>query len=210
MKIVFIADTHDKHRDVILPKGDVLVHAGDMVNVLNHDSIGCVKVIRDVDDWFGELDFKKIICIAGNHEYIFQDGLASGLRNAVYLEDEHYEFEGVKFFGSPWTPHFFGAFNANEHRLGEIFKKADDDVDVLITHGPPHGILDTPSRSDHAGSHALASELKRIKPKVHVFGHIHDSYGEYNDGTTQFYNAAMSRAHGQVKENKPWVFEIES
>jgi Icc-related predicted phosphoesterase len=103
--------------------------------------------IKDFDDWLGTLPHKHKIVICGNHDLCFEDNPKEArklMKNAHYLEDETIEIEGLKFYGSPWQPEFHNwAFNLN--RGEEIKKKWDlipNDTDVLITHGPPYGILD--------------------------------------------------------------------
>jgi Icc-related predicted phosphoesterase len=209
MKIVMISDTHSAHRQVILPKGDVLIHAGDLCNSLEADSVGMLKHIRDCDKWFGEQDFEKVICIAGNHDFPFERGLINTLTNAVYLENEHYVHKGVKFFGSPNQLHFYGAFNNSEDGLKVIYERVDEDTDVLITHGPPRGILDSPAINQGAGSVALLNLVNRVRPKVHVYGHIHFSYGHYWEDETDFFNASQTAGGWDVMSNDPWVFELE-
>jgi len=89
--------------------------------------------------------------------------------------------EGVKFYGSPWQPRFFDwAFNLDR---GEEIKKKWDlipmDTDVLITHGPPYGILDLTHEGEKVGCEELMKAVLRVQPKIHIFGHIHEAYGEY-------------------------------
>jgi Icc-related predicted phosphoesterase len=209
MKIVFISDTHTAHRDLELPEGDVLVFAGDMcISHTGADTIQLMEQVRDFNEWLGELDFERKICISGNHEKVFQKCLVNNLSNAVYLEDQMYKYKGVIFYGSPWTPHFYGAFNASEESLALKYKRIEDSVDVLITHGPPFGILDSPNKGDHAGSASLRVAVDRIKPKVHVFGHIHAAYGEHNRDGIQYFNASMAGRKHTDMANKPWVFEV--
>ena len=191
MRVVVIADTHGHHHDIQpLPEGDILIHAGDMTN--DSDTTSGIKTLHSIDHWFGEQDFEKIICIAGNHDRVIEEGIITKFNNAVYLEDEEYTYKGVTFYGSPWTPPFYGVFNANEAALANKFNRISSNVDVLITHGPPHSILDKTRHDNSIGSHALLTALNRIKPKFHVFGHVHYSTGEHHDGVTQFYNAALA------------------
>jgi Icc-related predicted phosphoesterase len=208
MRAVVIADTHGQHKKLKpLPEGDVLIHAGDMTNDTSIST--ALKGIRSLDYWFGEQDFKKVICISGNHDRVFAKGLITKLQNAIYLEDEHYEYEGVTFFGSPWTLPFYGVYNAHEGMLGNMYNKISTKTDVLITHGPPKGILDKTSHGSSIGSTALLNALNRIKPQYHVFGHVHFSTGEHNDNVTQFYNAAMAGKDFTFGVKEPWVFDIE-
>jgi len=102
------------------------------------------------------------------------------LKNATcYLENSGVEIDGVKFWGSPWQPEFFNwAFNLPRgRRLAEIWALIPDDTEVLITHTPPYGILDRVDSGEHVGCEDLRRALQRVKPKVHVFGHIHEDRG---------------------------------
>lgn len=209
MKIVIISDTHSAHRDVDLPEGDVLLHAGDLCQSLGTNFFQQRAHIRDCDDWFGEQDFKKVICVAGNHDFPFEEGQISQLKNAVYLQNETYVYKGVKFFGSPNQLPFYGAFNAREETLERIYEKVDDDTDVIISHGAPYGILDLPRHSGHTGSHALMSLIARVKPKLVVFGHIHDSYGESEWNGVKLFNASQAGKTWTSMDNKPWIFDLE-
>ncbi len=100
--------------------------------------------------------------------------------------------DGVRFYGSPWQPWFYDwAFNLE--RGPEIRAKWDlipEGIDVLITHGPPYGIGDLIARSDNAGCQDLLEVVEKIKPKVHVFGHIHEDYGITSNGVTTYINAS--------------------
>jgi Icc-related predicted phosphoesterase len=129
--------------------------------------------------------------LLGNHDFPFSRSPFAKLKNAIYLQNENYEFEGVKFFGSPQQLPFYGAFNSPESCLERIYKKCDKDVDVLITHTPPYGVLDESSRGVKIGSKSLMSLIEEVKPKVHVFGHVHFGYGEFDNGVTRFFNASQ-------------------
>ena len=159
--------------------------------------------------WFGEQDFEKVICVAGNHDYPFERNLLSHMKNAVYLENEHYEYKGLKFFGSPYQLPFFGAFNASEDQLSNIYEKVDDDTDVIISHGAPYGLLDIPRGGDCTGSYSLMSCISRVMPKLVVFGHIHDSYGRDDWNGVKLFNASLAGRTWTSMDNDPWVFELE-
>lgn len=192
MRIVCISDTHEQHESVQVPEGDVLVFAGDMSHV------GKSYAIAAFNEWLGTLPHKHKIVIAGNHDWgfvLFPELSRALITNAIYLEDSGCEIEGVKFWGSPITPEFCGwAFN---RRRGEPIRAhwdaIPDDSDVVITHGPPQGILDTTGPCGQPlGCWDLTVALtERVKPKLCVFGHIHGGYGKREwDGTT-YVNAAM-------------------
>lgn len=123
--------------------------------------------------------------------------------NIFYLEDNSLSLsfpkseEGAEFilniFGSPWQPEFCDwAFNLP---IGADLKAKWDliptETDLLITHGPPFGVLDLCDSGDRAGCPDLLNTVKeRVKPRLHVFGHIHETYGTFSDGHTLFVNAS--------------------
>ncbi len=208
MKIVFISDTHGRHEDVELPKGDVLVHAGDFT------SRGTIFEVADFIMWLQKLPFEYIVFIAGNHDlYLekhsiddFKDFLP---KNAFYLNDSGCEIKGVKFWGSPIQPNFLDwAFN--RERGAEIKKHWDlipDDTDILITHGPPYDILDQTVRGDKTGCEDLLEKVLKVNPKIHAFGHIHEAYGIKNNNDTTFVNASLLNERYRYT-NDPIVLEI--
>jgi len=192
MRLVCISDTHSMHRKVTVPDGDVLIHAGDCLGV------GTLEELEDLDNWFSEQPHRYKILVAGNHDWCLQDEPADAealIRNAIYLRDSGIDIEGIRFWGSPWTPIFFDwAFNlARGPSIAERWAQIPSEVDVLITHGPPAGILDEVITATHAqsvGCDDLARELERLKPRLHVFGHIHESYGRKTVGDRLFVNAS--------------------
>jgi Icc-related predicted phosphoesterase len=210
MKIVCISDTHTKHRQLTLPKGDVLVHAGDITYNGDEESIS------GFNTWLGEQDFKYKVIIAGNHDWLFEREPAKArslITNAIYLQDSGVEIEGLKFWGSPIQPWFLDwAFNRRRgNDIEAHWKLIPDDTDVLITHGPPMSILDKVGTDDHyhwLGCWDLHRHVTvRIKPKLHVFGHIHSGYGkEVRDGTI-FVNASQVDEMYTL-ENEPIVVEV--
>lgn len=96
----------------------------------------------------------------------------------IYLQHEAVEIEGIKIFGSPYQPLFFNwGFQYHETRAHEIWNTLPPQIDILITHGPPYGILDLTSEGTHAGCKTLKEKIEEIKPKLHIFGHVHFSSG---------------------------------
>ena len=203
MKITFISDTHTKHNQVTssLPGGDLLIHAGDFT------SRGYKHEIQQFFKWFSGLNnYTHKIVVAGNHDLMFEDDpkqakeIISEYPNATYLQDD-LELIGddystaVKVYGSPWQPEFYNwAFNLP--RMGwELQQKWDDipvGVDILVTHGPAWGHLDTVvGQNMHLGCELLANRINIVKPKIHVFGHIHTGYGYKFDNGTHYFNAAV-------------------
>ena len=188
MRLVCISDTHGWDT-VDVPDGDVLIHGGDLT------SSGSLEEVARAHAWLASLPHRHKLVIAGNHDYAFERAPsdARALMTAVtYLEDEAYEIDGVRFYGSPWQPRFFDwAFNLDRGApLAAVWAKIPDDTDVLITHGPPHGILDTIHSGEQVGCEALRDALDRVRPRVHVFGHIHEAYGQVEQDGTLFVNAS--------------------
>ncbi len=189
LKIVMISDTHGEHRKIKIPECDLLIHAGDILQGGME-----VGILEDFNKWLGEQPAKGIVCIAGNHDFIFEKvDIARGLiTNATYLQDEYTHVNGLKIYGSPWQPEFFNwAFNLPR---GEAIKKKWDmiptDTDILVTHGPPLGYQDRVGNK-HVGCEELEKRVKEIKPLIHVFGHIHCGAGYTQDEHTTYVNAAI-------------------
>lgn len=208
LRLVCLSDTHNNLSEIVVPDGDVLIFAGDIsMGGRERELIAFNTDLVRVKD-----RFKKIILIAGNHDFMFQTNHYNAKRlvpNATYLEDSEVIIDGVKLYGSPWQPWFHDwAFNLQ--RGQEIKKKWDmipKDTDVLITHGPPYNILDETPRGEKVGCQDLFDAVMRIKPKVHVFGHIHWSYGEKYFNGTHFVNAS-SCTERYEPTNAPIVVDI--
>ena len=205
LKIIALSDTHTFHRKVTVPDGDVLVYAGDLMG----SGYNCREVI-DFGDWFSNLSHPTKLLVAGNHDRLFESNLRDCLfcfTGIKYLEDSETIIDGVKFYGSPWQPEFYSwAFNVPRGtEIKKYWDKIPSDTDVLITHGPPWGILDQcwpigpvaprgmiHMPTEHLGCEELDKQVvERIKPKVHIFGHIHGGYGNYENKVTRFYNVAI-------------------
>lgn len=208
MKFVAISDTHCRHRSLKLPKGDVLLHAGDISYRSSRQEI------EDFLDWFGKQPFTYKIFIAGNHDFFFEREKEELIRKllpegVLYLKEEACIIDGIKIWGSPYTPWFFRwAFNKRRgDALAKHWRLIPDDTDVLLTHGPAYGILDTVINEQHAGDKDLLKRILEIKPYVHVCGHIHESYGMVKRLGTQFINACiLNEAYEMV--NKPVTFNV--
>ncbi len=189
VKLVCISDTHNLHNQMTLPDGDVLVHAGDFCDK------GTIAEIRDFAAWLARQPHKHKIVVAGNHDFPFEQTpeTAEALFESVtYLRDQSVVIDGIKFYGSPWQPRFFDwAFNLDRGEpLREKWRLIPDDTDVLVTHGPMHGTGDVTSRGMAVGCEDLRDEIEtRIKPRCHIYGHIHESRGIYQVGEMVSINA---------------------
>jgi len=91
-------------------------------------------------------------------------------------------------------------------KLAAVWSNVPADTDVLITHSPPFGILDVVN-GEHVGCRDLARELKRIRPRLHIFGHIHQSYGRIDRDGTIYVNAAL-RDEEYKLVNQPIVVDL--
>jgi Icc-related predicted phosphoesterase len=215
-KITFISDTHNKHKHLnsnaygnILGSGDILVHAGDCT------SMGQKHEIEQFLKWFSNTDFEHKIFIAGNHDFGFEketdiDQQFKDL-GVTYLFDTDITIDGIKFYGSPWQPEFYNwAFNLPRgEELSAKWEKIPDDVDILITHGPAYGILDYAPIGGHVGCEELYRKIVEVKPKIHVCGHIHDSYGQKSMGGIEFLNASTLNDRYEYA-HKPIVVEYDT
>lgn len=205
MKLVLISDTHDLQHKVSIPDGDVFVHAGDLT------MIGDVESTQKAIDWLDGQPHEHVVFIAGNHDYAFERGSRLDLKRLAYLENSSVTIHGVKFYGSPVQPWFMSwAFNVHRGKpIKQFWDKIPEDTDVLITHGPPWGVLDQsiPGKTDHLGCEELAKRMDAIKPKVHVWGHIHGSHGKVSLGDCSSYNASVVNEAYKVV-NEPFVVEI--
>lgn len=193
MKLVAISDTHNKHCELKVPSGDILIHAGDFSRK------GSLEDLADFNQWLGELPHKYKILIAGNHDFCFQNHAKEArslLTNAIYLEDSCEIIEGIKIYGSPWQPWFFNwAFNLKRgQEIAAKWALIPEDTKVVITHGPPYGILDKTKTGVIVGCEELLKKIEFIQPKYHIFGHIHEGYGVQIQGKTTFINASSCDA----------------
>jgi Icc-related predicted phosphoesterase len=196
--IVAISDTHQLHRDVDVPGGDILVHAGDFTMFSKS-----VSAISDFNAWLGDLPHRHKIVVPGNHEFFLEADLRrrSLLDNAILLVNEAVEVEGLHFWGTPTTPLYGGAFGMSSARdRRRLYSTIPDDTDAVITHGPPFGILDCPPGAEsHAGDLELLEAVGRVQPKLHVFGHFHPGHGVKVTEQTVFVNAALLGDDGGIR-----------
>jgi len=202
VKIVAVADTHGEHDRLDIPMGDLLVHAGDWT------MMGSKKKIKAFLQWVNSLPHQHKVIIAGNHDLdmdpttpmygdLKMKDLIDSFPSIHYLCDSGVTLQvgepsqQIKIWGSPFTPTFQDwvfQYDVGERSWSDI----PNDTDILITHGPPHGILDSINEKSGGGCPALRERVETIKPKVHIFGHLHEDGGStmLYDGTL-FVNAAI-------------------
>ncbi len=189
MKIIFISDTHGLHSELKLPKGDVIIHGGDI------SDYGEKEEIIDFLDWFKKLNYSKKIFIGGNHDLYLDENPVDFLdilpSNVINLRHNSIEIDGVKIWGSPTTPDFNGwAFGKRREEMKQHWEFMPKSMDILLTHSPPFGILDKSSQWKSLGCEYLKLKVKEIKPKYHLFGHIHASYGQVEIDGTKYINGS--------------------
>ena len=204
MRLVLISDTHGLYRQLDVPDGDLLIHAGDITMNSKPD-----WMYRHFDIWLGELPHRFKIVIPGNHDWLLEDPARRGvITNAVLLVDSGVEVEGIRIWGSPTTPLYGGAFGkSNPDDIKRLWAQIPDGLDILITHGPPFAILDHSRSSERReGCPYLLEAVFRAFPRVHVFGHIHHGYGTLGTDATLFVNASLMGEEGSLSR-KPFVFD---
>jgi Icc-related predicted phosphoesterase len=197
MRIVLLSDTHGLCGQLSVPPGDLLIHAGDA------GRRGTLEELRAFNEFLGRLSHPHKIFVAGNRDYSFQrqpEVSRKMLTNAVYLQDDEVTVDGVRIYGSPWQPPFMDtAFNLPRGEpLREKWALVPEGIDILVTHTPPFGIGDRTSRGESVGCEDLLEAVRRIKPRLHVFGHIHEGYGQYNINGILFINASVTDASMQL------------
>lgn len=225
-KICFFSDTHGLHNKVAIPPCDILVCAGDVTDNEGRASL------RNFLNWLELQPAVKKVMISGNHDGAFEKwpDLARAMvkelsPSTTYLQDSGCEINGIRFWGSPVSPSFFNWY-FNRDRGPAIKRHWDmipDNTDVLITHGPPYGILDggaetviggVPMGIEKLGCRDLYEAIQRVKPVVHAFGHIHMGYGTtryiHDDGwcTTMINASCCNEQYKPV--NAPWIFDYDT
>jgi Icc-related predicted phosphoesterase len=219
MKATIVSDTHTKHRELDLPGGDILIHAGDFMSSGRN-----LDELTDFLNWIEVQDYKHKIFIAGNHDRILEDGgepviniIADAYPTVTYLQDSSVTISGINFYGSPWTPEFcdWAFATQNDAEAEEKWNQIPDNTDVLITHGPAYGYLDQVNNlgrvGEHLGCPVLAKRIEEINPKLHICGHIHDGNGTidgYNKVTTYINASCLGEDYKFRNDNGYIEYEI--
>jgi len=164
--------------------GDLLVIAGDLT------ATGSVQELSEMQDYLSGLDFKKKIIIGGNHDIALANATFQFDPEIVtYLNDSGCTYAGYKIWGSPWVSSFKGmnpkckAFTMPKTQLKKMWDLIPEDTDILVTHNPPLGHLDgvmKAGRYEEQGCPFLLKRIKKIFPKFHLFGHIHEGGGQFS------------------------------
>lgn len=202
MRIVCISDTHNQHDHhpfrQNLPDGDLLIHSGDF------GIRGTEQEVRNFAQWCRyqtERYEMGVVCISGNHDIYTEHNIAETQKkfkfpNVHYLLNDSVTINDFKIYGSPYTPEFCAwAFNLprNGKQLKDVWEQIPEDTDILVTHGPPYGILDWSIYSqEHVGCELLEQRVRQLtRLKLHIFGHIHHSYSAVEKNNITFVNASI-------------------
>lgn len=209
MRFVILSDTHGCHRQLAVPDGDVLLFAGDMCGP------GKLEEVEKFGNWLRGLPHAHKVVIAGNHDWPFEKNEQQAREalgdDIIYLQDEGIELEGIKIYGSPWQPEFCRwAFNLPRgESLRKVWSKIPEDTNVLLTHGPPQGILDRTFDRRAVGCEALRERLRTLgKLRLHVFGHIHEAHGRYQEEERLYLNASICDLSQRYAVNPAWSVEL--
>lgn len=206
MRIWHISDTHTHHGLLEVPKNiDCVIFSGDGSN--SRDPFKNEFEYRQFLMWIWKLPIKHKIVIAGNHESSVERGLVKvddfKDYDITYLFNNSVTIDGIKFWGSPHTPHFNNWFFTKDRgKIGRVWDSAPDDVDVFISHGPPKGVLDVSGTYSHdiefCGDSALKKRLLNIEPALVCFGHIHNFKDHINAGTMRYSISDTVYSNGSV------------
>ncbi len=207
MRLVIISDTHNQHEELGVLHGDVLIHCGDIGNGFGRT----VGEVDSLDDWFSRQDFKRILCIGGNHDFQLEDRVGTRnpvLHHALYLQDEDVTIEGLHFYGAPWTPELATwAFYLPPDMMRAKWDLIPERTDILITHTPPLDVLDRNRHGRACGCPDLGWRLTDLHPRIHCFGHVHASGGVLEIGGTTYVNASMVDSSYKIAR-RPYEFDL--
>ena len=191
-----ISDTHGYEPK--LPGGDILLHTGDF-----SQGRGSLQETIKFLQWLDVQPYKRKILVAGNHDFICErdpglfQTLVNRQKSIIYLMDSGTNIDGLSIYGAPWQPWFHNwAFNLprDGEQLKRKWEMIPDETDILLTHGPPFGVRDQ-CAGGLAGCKHLRDEVdNRVKPMLHVFGHIHEGAGFVMAGENSKYDRAFINA----------------
>jgi Icc-related predicted phosphoesterase len=168
----------------------MVIHSGDCSNP--RDPYNNEPEVREFIDWYKELSPKYKIYVAGNHDSSIEKKLVTKKdfedNGIIYLENDYITIEGIKIFGSPYTPNFGNwSFMRDRNKLDRFWCDAiHHETNIVVTHGPPKGIMDKAENRDHqmecCGDKSLLNKILEVQPTYHLFGHIHNNGSIVNAG----------------------------
>lgn len=213
MKVVAISDLHGHLPDI--PACDLLLIAGDITPIRDHSwSFQAEWLEREFRAWLARQPARKIVGIAGNHDFIFEQmpDLVPADLPWTYLQDSGTTWEGLNLWGTPWQPVFFDwAFNGSPDRLKKQWALIPKNTDILVVHGPPQGYGDGIPEADgirRCGCPHLLKRIQEVQPRLVVFGHIHEGRGQWQLGPTTLANVTIMDAAYRATY-LPWLLNLE-
>ncbi len=208
MRIVFVSDTHNRLGRIKVPDGDLLVHCGDFTMRTEAKTLEAhLGQVERFNQDLGALPHPFKVVVAGNHDTPFESNPEEAralLTNAVYLQDSLIELAGLRIYGSPWQPEYRKwAFNLprDSEELAAVWRKVPDNIDILVTHGPPKGFLDRAPLWPTLGDALLRDRVLEVRPKIHCFGHVHHSAGVLEHDGITFVNAATHNENYKANDS---------
>ena len=188
LKIVCVSDTHSRQEELKIPKCDLFIAAGDLIDYKDGEN-----KIKLFNEWLEKIESKTKIIIAGNHDNYLnkhKSKIKEIFPRANYLEYNDFQLKdpNILIYGVPCTLrrnlfYFGNAFSLPGEELKRQFEKIPSNTDILVTHVPPYDVLDLSYKNKHLGSKWLRNEIcNRIHPKIHIFGHNHDSQNPFTIG----------------------------
>ena len=205
-RVIAISDTHSRHNQVKIPDGDILIHAGDIT------SLGSKDQVSDFLFWFSRQPHKHKIFVAGNHDWWLANhkNIISTIipSNVTYLNNQEVVIEGIKIYGSPYSSKYsFLCFGLDDMELVHNWNLIPSDTDVLVTHTPSYGVLDTGRTGLSMGSSRLKERLSRLNVKYHICGGVHNAYGVLQQNGIYSINASIC-TENYDPSNKPIELDV--
>lgn len=206
-KLWHISDTHTYHEYLKVPEDiDIVIHSGDATNP--RDRYKSREEMLNFLEWYSSLLIENKIYVAGNHDLCIEKGLITSKdfsdRGITYLEGEDVIVRNLKIWGGPWTPTFGDgwAFNRSRDKIYKYWENIPEDTDIVITHGPPKGILDLSynrqNELEFCGDLAFKKRMLLIQPKLSCFGHIHNCDNIINAGYVKLQKYETIFSNGSV------------
>jgi len=197
MKIWHISDTHTMHGWLQVPTDvDMVIFSGDCSNI--SDPYLNEPEVRNFIEWYASLPNKHKIFVAGNHDTSIEKRLVTpadiASKGIVYLENASTNIDGLNIFGTPVTPAFGHgwAWNRDRGKMNKLWESIPDNTDIVISHGPPKGVLDLSYNKlndlEFCGCSSMKKRMLKLKPKAVLFGHIHNFQDITNAGTMKVYD----------------------
>ena len=220
MKILHLSDTHGMHAQIPLSRFDgidMVIHSGDCSNSKN--LMNSMVEISEFLEWYQQVPVGIKIFVAGNHDTAIArkriDHADMLLRDIIYLENESIEIEGLKIWGSPITPTFGDwSFMKARDKTHEVWKNIPNDADIVIVHGPPKGVRDLSynrqNQLEMCGDLALTKRIFEVKPKLMLFGHIHNFKDIENQGISKYSKTPTAFSNGSCVEDGRFDYGLTS